>query len=117
MEFSPTTYPLGDVAVTETAEAVFKRAEGGKAISRVDSSCGCAVIDGRVKPDQTDIKITFSAGYLPEGVKASGKTEYLANKYVTVVYADDTFDTLFITARVYEPQPAQPAEVVPDSEA
>ena len=99
--FTPQTYPLGTLKPTAMAEAVFLREPGGKAINHINVSCGCTRVD-KHKPGATSITVVFTADYLPEGVKAQGKTSYEVTKYVTVVYADETFETLWLTATIAE---------------
>ena len=98
-QFSPQTYPLGDVPTYGSAEAVFMREPGGKPVVNITAACGCTTWTAT----DAQIRVTLQAGGLPDGVIESGKNAYDTMKWVTLRFDDDTYQELFITAHIYTP--------------
>jgi len=98
--FSPETLNVGEIAVGQIGEGVFRRQAGGLSIRRIDVGCGCTT----VRRTETEISVNISIGALPEGVTVQGLKSYAPVKHLTVVFEDNTFQTLYVTARVYDPR-------------
>lgn len=94
--FSPETYDLGDLKIQHSADAVFIRQAGGLPIKRIEVSCGCT----SYQQTDTQLRVSLSIAELPDGVREEGRTSFTALKTVTVVFSDDTFQSLYVAARI-----------------
>jgi|GEM_PF-7134392 len=97
MEFSPEIYQLGTLKLGENRDAKFTRETASKLVVNIEPGCGCT----QIVATRYEIVATLSAPHeLPEGVKEAGDTSFDTQKWISLQFDDDTFETLFIEATI-----------------
>jgi len=75
---------------------VFQGLENMQEVRKFEPSCGCTNLNFDKKSKK--LSVVLSTGKIPPHLKKEG--DYTATKFISVIYMDDTIETLIITVKV-----------------